>query len=643
MSNSAIPHNKVMEYLRRRVLTQEDKTRRRVNLSMKQVSELNMKSKTGNKGKQQASPKQGGGGYLSPIQQQQERQQQQQLLQQQQQQEQYYQSQAALFTINDLPPYFHGIYAPRGVADVMLLIQDLYQVALQNPTYLDDSIVPTHPSSSTAPTATSPGGRKGRQREGQMANPKHLLSVASAASTTLSSNSGSGKMKGIGRSTSSEEQGEVITARTSLTGPSPSTSIRHPTTYNQASSVGNHPKNKFVKKDTMVAHHGSSNHSEITSHLASFTPAPPNSTRNTEIGRSPRGRLTGAISNRTPILRGSTASEGMRSMIMDIVEDDEDETPKTVKRNESINTDTSDEDEEESKKGTIGSRSGSPKDQFDTEKPLQMGKSFTAKIKHDNLGNTPMTTPRTTQLDGNSKGHGSFNKQSTKNTNNSTSNTTTKRQSVLQKDHHQGNSSKLSNAGTSQKRMSKPVNKPTAAIIANIPPLSLMTPKTDSNDEDQLRFPAIRTPPLNPLLHPGESASSPLNSWATSENVELMNDKPLVQVPMLNTLNSTMSSTLVYSESEDESSPFKDMKGKKFSNSFLPAPNALFAVTDSLPVENSVNGLSSLPNDDSKEAEKDDFVSDVLSPSGTSLLQFDIPETTMVELLGTGYHLEGKE
>jgi hypothetical protein len=233
LSDSFFPHNKVLEYIKKRVSDDENnKAKRRVNISMKAANDLRGKKTAG---ATKASSK----STLVDIKGKDEGSANNNL------------SQAGLFSAKDLPAVFTGAFAPRTVADVMLLIMDLYQVASQNPSYLDENIVPMHPS---LLGTNSPVGRKNPRAKdamktqilaaaGSLSKKGGKLSIEEDSSVVLTTQRHGGTVTAT-VSSAANGKGKMV--------PTPPPSSNPPTTRSTEMPTRlQHPKSKFTRNNTL--------------------------------------------------------------------------------------------------------------------------------------------------------------------------------------------------------------------------------------------------------------------------------------------------------------------------------------------------------------------------------------------------------
>jgi hypothetical protein len=321
VTDSKIPHNKVLEYIKNRVFL-EDKSRRRSNLSMKQANELRQKtmikggsSKTGTAGQQQQPPAQANpyGTTDKDVSAQ----------------------QAALWTAADLPVYFTGGFAPKNLPDLMELINDLYKVAKQNPALLDDSIVPFHPSTIALTVSTNKknnfrlGGSKGSSNARRNFGRATGAAVPGSASTAYSEDSSHDIKSSPSNTILHNPRGGVGGTTTTLKGRvgGKRNDTLHSSTNSSSSST------------TSVDNNG------IITHV----PTPPVSQRPTEITKNPSraNRMlsiirndpntnSGSSSNSNAASRGSNNTNSRTKLISEMIleadeehEDDESDSPQS--------------------------------------------------------------------------------------------------------------------------------------------------------------------------------------------------------------------------------------------------------------------------------------------------------------------------
>ena len=660
----------MIEFIKKRVLY-DDKSRRRGNLSMKQVTELKAKGAFMSKSpisKSQGSPtqKSGGGGGTS--------------LYGTSDKDQSVQ-QAALWTAQDLPIYFRGGFAPKTVMDVMILINDMYLIAKQHHSLLDDNIVPFHPSTVVGTASNKKIASRPREAYHQ-ANMKQAMTMIKK---------GGGVGGKIAASHSGDEHHELSSAKNqgSTTSLNNSASSTPPTSsHHQRNPTGIQIlKTKASRKDTM----NHPNHvpaldasSSTTTTSSNFVPTPPS------LSKPPSEGGNNVIHPKSKFTRPNN-SRGSNNKSPDLIieegdEQDDEEDGDSPSSSSWKRTDSQTFSDEDS--GLFSGNSNAfaiPKSidnpvlpsmkpveanvaDDDNEKEKEKEKVVPSKPIGDNHA-------RRTTSNGAGAGAGAVGfKQMV----NRARHTTT----IDVHQNHPNNN--INEHGLDSKKLS--------SVTANPQKPKDQPSVIDPHHGDALHFPSIRSPDLAPLVvppidhtkineraivddkthHPVQSThkKTVIQSRSTQitahpsnhqQNTPIkpptsldstMSDDPLKLSLSLTSSSSVFSNTLNYSESEDEATPFKLMKKNITPERFesireekTPTAIAPSSAEKKTKRKSTIAQAKKNSPDRMKVAENipDQFEVGYLSGSDDALLDFPIPDDEMMDLLGTGFHLDPPE
>jgi hypothetical protein len=574
LSDSFFPHNKVLEYIKKRVSDDENnKAKRRVNISMKAANDLRGKKTAGTtkansksthvdiKGKDEGSANNN-------------------------------LSQAGLFSAKDLPAVFTGAFAPRTVADIMLLIMDLYQVASQNPSYLDENIVPMHPS---LLGTNSPVGRK---------NPR----AKDAMKTQILAAAGSLSKKG-GKLSIEEDSSVVLTTQ------------RHGGTVTATVSSAANGKGKMVP-----------------------TPPPssnPPTTRSTEMPtrlQHPKSKFTrnntlNPSSSISPISETSTTETATVTVT------------ETVKGGVIIEEDNENEDNEENekqgKKLDTTSTAAAAVIIIHTDTPRSSNIAVITSAKSRKMSVMKLGTPSGTSVP------------------------------TEDEKKRSGGSDTRPSGGSSVGQKTMLALKSNANVRNETKLHDLAKNESDLKvyDEDSLLFPSVTSPFLPPLLSPPLQSISDNDDYDKEEQeaeLSLMlssvlattahsssSTPPIVQAEFSQTLNYSESGSECSSLNVTTGTPFKLLKSTTASPSSLNFSSPLVLTSVSPGQRNSVLERKTVVPISPllfpvQVQTNDDFLSPPESVVdgerfSNSPLGFPVPEDKMVEMFGTGFHLDDNE